>query len=105
MRQRKRVDNEWLVTTLFSGLARDLDDGQTTTLYRFGEVLGLSYREAKRLAREERIPGYVHDEEGRDLVRIDRRIIDEVGLVRHIESLRERLAAEDLRAHARTSPR
>lgn len=86
VKPRLRIDDDWLTTVLFRKLPPGLDDGETTSLWRWAQVAGVSFEAARKLAKAGKVPGYVATKRGRqrkprELVRIDRATWDRWGLL------------------------
>lgn len=85
MQERKTLDEEWVATTLFSKLDEDIDDGLTTTLWRYARVVGITIEEARALAAamgaKSSFLKFWTDRKGRDLVRMNRESRERNGLL------------------------
>ncbi|MFN0150824.1 MAG: hypothetical protein ACKVU1_08990 [bacterium] len=85
MLRRKKLDDEWVGTILFARLDEDINDGLTTTLYRYAQVAGMSLEEARAVAAAKGTTWWFlkfwRDEKGRELVRMNREHRERFGLL------------------------
>ncbi|MFN0149203.1 MAG: hypothetical protein ACKVU1_00660 [bacterium] len=85
MLRRRKLDEEWVRTILFAKLPEEIDDGLTTTLYRYAQVAGMPLAEARALAAAKGSSGWFlkfwTDERGRELVRMNREHRERFGLL------------------------